>query len=308
MPRKGSLSRRNRTVANDNKDTRVFLYTRVSTDKQENSLKAQKAIADSFTTPRGILIDETVTDDDSSAVKVNFLDRPKVKEMLAVMRRRNIRTILVLRPDRFARSSFDYNISLKWLSENGYNLRFIEPDLDLDTPIGKVILTILVSIAEMECGMKTVRVDNVLDDQRTRRVARGNNPSYGWKLTDEIVEYSKISKGTIPLYRVAPIQHEQTILRHIIQLWDAREKKHGLLTAIAADLNERGIPTKMAGMEMTKNGRTITCSGEWHPATVKSVIEHAVIATREELENSTQTLAEAITAAQSALTANRHAA
>jgi DNA invertase Pin-like site-specific DNA recombinase len=305
MPRKGSITARNLAVTNGNTDTRVVLYTRVSTEKQENGMAAQKSIAETFAAGRSILIDSTVADEDSSAVRTNFLDRTKVKAMLSVMRARSIRTILILRPDRVFRSTLDYAVSIKWLRENGYSLRFIDPDLDMDSPAGEMMASILVSFAQMECRIKTKRVDEALESMRDRRIARGNQPSYGWQLTAEVAATAKSGK---PLYRLAPIQHEQNILRYIIQLWDARDKKHGLLTAIALDLNERSIPTRMAGQPMTKNGRTITCSGEWHPATVKSVIEHAVIATREELENPAQPLAEAITAAQAALTAHRHAA
>ncbi len=291
MPRKNSIIKRNRAVHQDNTDTRVFFYARASTDGQKNSTAAQEQQAKPFAAARSIFIDTIVADEDSSAVKTNFLDRPKVRAMLSRMKQRSIRTILILRPDRIFRSTLDYAVSLKWLTENGYNLRFIDPDLDLDSPIGKMMVQIQVAFAEMECAIKTKRVDEALESMRDRRIARGNNPSYGWELTDEIAGTSHAEK---PLYRLTPIQSEQTILRHIIHLWDTTEKKHGALSRIARDLNAMNIPTKMAGQTIIRHGTTHQCSGNWTAAAVKSVIEHAVIASPDELENPNQTLQQAI--------------
>ena len=94
-------------------------------------------------------------------------------------------------------------------------------------------------------------------------------------------------------YRHLPVPAEQAVLRHLLELWELHQG-HGALTRLAAIMNDLGIPTKMAGQPMVKHGRTVTCSGQWFPATVKSVLEHAVPATDAELQDGLPSLNQAI--------------
>jgi|GEM_PF-6049884 len=51
------------------------------------------------------------------------------------------------------------------------------------------------------------------------------------------------------------------------------------ISSIAASLNDGGVPTKKAGQII--NGKET--SGLWHPLTVQRVLEHAELASEEEL-------------------------
>ncbi len=292
MPRKGSLTRKNRDIQTSSADNRVVLYVRASTPEQVNSLDAQQTAAARFAERQELLIDATFIDSGVSAVKSALRDRPQAAAMLRHCKSRAIRTVLVLRVDRAFRSSLDFSQTLQWAREQGINFRFIDPDIDLGTPIGEMFIQIQVALAQMECGIRSARVDEGLDSLRNHRLSRnGAQAPYGWSAIP-CTDGTRTRQNT-PQFRHLPVPAEQAVLRHLQQLWEIHQG-HGALTRLAAIINDLGIPTKMAGQPMTKNGVTTTCSGVWYPATIKSVLEHAILATDAELQDGIPTLDQAV--------------
>lgn len=292
MARKGSLSRSNRDVQTLTSDNRVFLYIRASTPEQVNSLDAQAASARRFALNRELIIDGTETDAGVSAIKHGFRDRPGAQRMFRTMKQRGIRTVLVLRVDRAFRSSLDFAQTLQWCREEGFSFRFIDPDIDLGTPMGEMFIQIQVALAQMEGKIRTARVDDALDSLRDRRLSRnGNAASYGWKAlpcTD-----GTTTRGGKPQFYHVAVPAEQAVLIHLQELWEMNPG-HGSLTRLACRMNELGIPTKNAGQIMKRGGVDVVCSGRWEPATVKSVLEHAIPATAADLPDGLPTLQAAI--------------
>lgn len=292
MPRKGSLTRKSRESQSIAKDNRVFLYIRASTPEQVNSLDAQAAAAARFAERHELLIEGTETDAGVSAIKHGFRDRPGALRMFRLMKSRGIRTILVLRVDRAFRSSLDFSQTLAWCRDEGFTFRFIDPDIDLGTPIGEMFIQIQVALAQMECDIRSSRVDGALDSMRDHRLSRnGSAAPYGWRAIP-CTDGTRTRKGR-GQYRHLAIPAEQAVLRHLQELWETH-KGHGALTRLANLINALGVPTKMAGQSMLKNGTTHTCTGTWFPATVKSVLEHAILATDAELPDGLPSLDAAI--------------
>lgn len=292
MPRRGSLTRRHRDTQTLAPDNRVVLYVRASTPEQVNSLDAQQAAAARFAERHELIIDATFIDSGVSAVKCALRDRPQAAAMLRHLKSRSIRTILVLRVDRAFRSTLDFSQTLAWARDQGFTFRFIDPDIDLGTPIGEMFIQIQVALAQMECGIRSARVDEGLDSLRTHRLSRnGSAAPYGWCAVP-CTDGTRTRQGR-QQFRHLPIPAEQAILRHLQELWDAH-KGHGALTRIARILNNQAIPTKRAGQPILKHGKTHTCAGLWHPATVKSVLEHAILATDAELPDGIPSLDQAI--------------
>lgn len=299
MPRKGSLTRRNRDEQTTTRDNRVFLYIRASTPEQVNSLDAQAAAASRYAERHELIIDGTETDAGVSAIKHGFRDRPGAQRMFRTMKARGVRTILVLRVDRAFRSSLDFSQTLAWCRDEGFSFRFIDPDIDLGTPMGEMFIQIQVALAQMEGNIRTARVDGALDSLRDNRLSRnGASAPYGWKAMP-CEDGTKTRQGH-GQFRHVPIPAEQSVLRHMMELWEIHQG-HGALTRIASILNDEGIPSKMAGKPMTKHGRTFICSGKWQPGNVRSVLEHAVPATDAELIDGMPSLAEAISILQSSI-------
>jgi DNA invertase Pin-like site-specific DNA recombinase len=261
--RQGSLALKN-TRKSEGSDSRICVYIRSSTKEQVNSLAAQEESNRNFATEKGLEISEIFVEQ-TTATKGSFIKRPKVKEMLAHMKKHGITTILVLRVDRGFRSTSDFYLAAAELDRLGINIRLADPDIDTNTPAGKMMLTVFVGIAEFESKVREARQLDAFEVMRRERRPRNNNPPYGWKI-------GTCPKGD-PL--LIPIITEQKVLSWMMVQYE----RNCTFSDTARDLNKGGIPTKKKGEII--NGKE--CVGEWHPLTVQRVLEHAVFATEEEL-------------------------
>lgn len=284
MARSGSLTKRRLAHQTATSDNRMVSYVRASTDEQVNSLDAQAKRHRDFAQQRGIQIDETFTDSGVSATSVAFLDRPAVKKMLAHMQKRGISHILLLRVDRVFRTTLDFTLSMVELEKRGLFLRFIDQDLDYASPLGRMFIQQLVTMAEMEGRLRSQRQDDVFDSLRESRIARvANAMPYGWQACGEASIISRTTgKRKIAL---APHHAEQAVLHHLHALYE-KDKGHGCWTRLARAMNELGVPTK-------------TGKPTWYPATVQSVLEHAELARPDELPDGLMPLDQAIAALRS---------
>lgn len=279
MPRSRSLTKKRLSGQLSTTDNRVVSYVRASTEEQKESLEGQAKCHRDFAKARNIQIDESFPDAGVSATKTDFLDRSAVKKMLAHMQRRGISTILVLRVDRVFRSGRDFVISLIELEKRGIFLRFIDPDLDYGTPLGKMFIMQQVAMAEYEGQLRQQRMDDVYDSLRERRVARvANAIPYGW-LADGKAAVIARDTGEAKV-ALRPYPAEQAVLHHLMAKYQV-DSKHGCWTRLAREMNELAIPTK-------------TGKSTWYPATIQSVLEHAVLAREEEICGGLPSLAAAI--------------
>lgn len=267
--RRGSLSRRHTSsITALLSDKRCVLYVRASTEDQQHTLDAQQFEARRFCEANGLTVTHVFIESGVSGSKP-FMERKEARSALATMKREGIATLLSMTLDRAFRNIVDMHQTIEHLLESGYNFRVVSPDLDLRGPIGKMIASVLGSVAELELATRSQRQQRGFDTMRRQRLARSNNPPYGWKLGDEVP--ADTSHAGKPYRRLIAVPEEQEVLRELLRRYDKQET----LQSIADDLNQRGILTKKAGQSMTRHGKTTTITGTWKPQTVKSVIEHA---------------------------------
>jgi len=291
MSRLSQFGKKSQASQQATADNRYALYIRASTPEQVNSLDVQKQAAARFAERFDLIIDETFIGAGVSAVEMDLRDRPEAVAMFRHMRHRGIRNILVLRVDRAFRSSRDFALTLAWAEEQGFCFRFIEPDIDMASPTGKLIVLLQVGIAQMECELRSARVEGALDSLRQRRLSRnGNQAPYGWSARPCAERTRKGGQQ----YEHLPVPAEQAVLREMQRLYALHSGAHGTLSHIARSLNALAIPTKMAGQTFMKNGVACIADGQWKAATVKSVLAHAVLATDAELIDGLPSLAQAI--------------
>lgn len=283
QPRKGSSRRLKRTPITPENPNLCVALARVSTDRQQNSVENQQIQLRRHAKSKGLTIAKTFIDENISAVSTKFLERPGVKKMLRYMKRHHITTILMQRPDRGFRKLLDLAITLTELDRNGIHFRFIEPDLDLSTPAGKMLLHLMVQFAEMESTIRQQRQLEIIALTRSKRIARSQHPPYGWRTRPHPTEKYKTSGR--PKLILIPDPVQQAHLREIIRL---REQQKLSFNDIADTLNHRNIPSPGHGKTYTRNGKQIPCSGIWSTRGVRSVYEHRDPATEQELAN-TQT-------------------
>ena len=259
-------------------DNRVVSYLRRSTEEQANSLEAQRMRHESFCHARNLIIDQTFEGDGVSATATDFLARRETKEMLRHMKARGLRTILLLRVDRVFRSTRDFQISMVELEKLGVFLRFIDPDIDYSTPIGRMMIQQMVMMAEYEGQIRNQRQDDAMESIRARRLAITPNAiAYGWAANG----FSQtIGRNGKPQIALKPNLAQQVILRWLKETYEA-DPSYGAWSRLARQLNAWGVPTR--------DGR------QWQAASVKSVLSYENLLTPQECESLTfPTLEEAI--------------
>ncbi len=253
-------------------DKRCVLSIRGSTADQQLTLEAQEFEGRQWAERVGLTVAAVFIDSGASASKP-VLKRTEARAALELMKREGISTFAVLGLDRAFRDRMDFHTTIDHLLNHGYNFRMMSPDLDLRGAVGRMVAGFLVELAQFELSNRSERQTRCFESMRRSKVARCQNPPFGWDLGMEIP--GKLSKSEKPYRTVIPNAAEQTILREIIAMHEQQQMK---LDAIAAELNQRGIPTKRAGQIMKRDGKEFIVAGTWKREHVKSVIAHAELA------------------------------
>lgn len=81
--------------------------------------------------------------------------------------------LVVTKLDRLGRSTRDVLNLVHELTERGASLRILEPAISTDGPIGKMVLTVLGMVAEMELGFIKERQKVGIEAAKTRGVYKG---------------------------------------------------------------------------------------------------------------------------------------
>lgn len=120
-----------------------YAYIRVST-KEQNEARQLKTL-------EKYRIDEIFSEKISGA----DMDRPKLQEMLRKLKSGD--TVYISDFSRLARSTYDLLTMIKAFEVKGINLVSDKEKLDMSTPQGKLILTILAAVNEFERSMMLER-------------------------------------------------------------------------------------------------------------------------------------------------------
>jgi len=135
------------------KNIRVGLYSRVSTDEQ-HTLAMQIQELEQYVKNRNWQITLKIKEIGSGSGK----ERPKRDLLLKAARQREIDVILVWRLDRWGRSVTDLIGTLKELSDLGIGFVSLTEALDLTTATGRAMAGLLAVFAEFERDLLRERV------------------------------------------------------------------------------------------------------------------------------------------------------
>lgn len=132
---------------------RAALYMRVSTVDQhpENQLNELRH----FAKQRGCQIAEEYTDHGVSGTKAR---RPALDKMLKDTHRRRFDVVVVWACDRLARSTKHFLQVLDELNELGVKFLSQREAIDTDGPLGRAIVVIVSTVAELERSLTVERV------------------------------------------------------------------------------------------------------------------------------------------------------
>lgn len=213
-------------------------YCRVSTVEQAEhgvSLEAQRLRVLAMAEGHGLPLGEVFVDDGFSGAT---MDRPAMKRLRAMIERREIAAVFVVKIDRLTRSLRDMLDLIDLCDRTGTRLVSATESLDTGSAMGRMVLQLISAFAELERGMASERTMAALDYKRRARKVYGAVP-FGYRRDgDALVE----------------VPEEQAALAEMRTLYASG----ATLRQIGAMLDARGL--------RPHRGKA------WHPSTVSAIL------------------------------------
>ncbi|WPZ35529.1 recombinase family protein [Thalassobaculum sp. OXR-137] len=155
---------------------RIYGYGRVSTDDQDLGLQTDALLA------AGVADGDIFTD---QGISGSCSDRPGLDRLLATVERGDV--IVIWRLDRLGRSVVHLANMAEDLSQRGVGLRSLSDGVDTSTATGRLVYSILSSLAEFERETIRERVKAGMAAAKKRGVGLGRRPA----LTSHQREHAK---------------------------------------------------------------------------------------------------------------------
>ena len=168
------------------KQQKCYIYTRVSTSMQVEgySLDAQKDKLKKYADYQEMYIVGEYSDEGKFGKSVE--GRPQFKQMLADVEsgKDNVDYVLVFKLSRFGRNAADVLSSLQKMQDYGVNLICVEDGIDSSKDVGKLMISVLSAVAEIE--RENILVQTMEGRRQKAREGRWNGgfAPYGYQLVN----------------------------------------------------------------------------------------------------------------------------
>ena len=173
------------------------------------------------------------------------LKRPAFQRMMADVRNRKFKAIVVYRLDRISRNISDFTGLIDELSKLDVSFVSIREQFDTSTPMGRAMMFIISVFSQLERETIAERIrDNMHELAKTGRWLGGNAPT-GFK--SEAVSKVTVDGKTRKSFKLVPIPEEAEIPKLIFDLYTETDS----LTAVEAEMLRRRIKTKQ-GKDFTR--------------------------------------------------------
>ena len=207
-------------------------YVRVSTDEQAKSglgLEAQIAKIKAYAELFDIELTEIIMDEGISG---KTLDREGLQRAIKILKDKKAEGMVIAKLDRLTRNVADLGTLVSTVFDKA-ELYSVSEQINTKNAAGRLVLNVLVSVAQWERETICERTKDALQAKKARGEKTGGNVPFGFNEVN-----GKLIRN----------EEEQSIINEIKNL-----KNKGLsLRKIAEALNERGIATK--------NGKTWTAA------------------------------------------------
>lgn len=183
------------------KPHKCYIYTRVSTSMQVEgySLDAQKDKLKKYTDYQEMVIAGEYSDEGKSGKSVE--GRPEFQRMLCDIEagKDNVDFVLVFKLSRFGRNAADVLSSLQRMQDFGVNLICVEDGIDSSKDAGKLMISVLSAVAEIE--RENILVQTMEGRRQKAREGKWNGgfAPYGYKLVDGELQ---IAEDEAPIIRL----------------------------------------------------------------------------------------------------------
>ncbi len=215
-----------RTVA------RCAIYTRKSTEQgleqDFNSLDAQREACEAYVRSQAHegwqLLPQHYADGGFSG---GSTDRPGLQELLAAIREGRVDIVVVYKVDRLTRSLADFAKLVELFDARGVSFVSVTQSFNTTTSMGRLTLNVLLSFAQFEREVTAERIRDKIAASKRKGMRMGGPVPLGYEVRDK--------KLVVHAQEAGQVDH---MFRRYLEL--------GCLTALAAELRERGMVTKVS--------------------------------------------------------------
>ena len=173
------------------------------------------------------------------------LDRPAFRKMMADVRARKFKAIVVYRADRISRNLNDFTGLIKELDDLDVSFGSIKESFDTGTPTGRAMMYLISVFSQLERETIAERIrDNMHELAKTGRWLGGTTPT---GFTSEAVSKITVEGKTKSSYKLVPIPEEAEVVKLIFDLYSELDSQ----TAVESELLRRRIKTKR-GKDFTR--------------------------------------------------------
>lgn len=264
-----------RPIRDSGGPVRVVGYARVSSEEQAAhgvSLADQRERLEAYATANGHAL-AAVLEEPAVSASVSPTARPVLARALAMLAKGEADALVVTRLDRLSRVTRDVLALVDTAKREGWRLVSMTESLDTETPHGRLVVTMLAAVAEMERERIRERTREGLARVAREKRARSHRIPFGWRVAG--YDGTETPGGKV---RLIPDTKEAEI-RKIILGWN----REGLgARAIVTALEEGGIRNPRPRDTERTTGEAKP--GTWHYSTVRSIL-----ATARRLEGSKRT-------------------
>ncbi len=206
------------------------IYIRVSSERQVKgySLDGQKHYLAECAERRGMTVLDTYVEEGKSGKSIE--GRTEFQRMLDDIQSGKVHTdyVLVFKLSRFGRNARDVLNSLEFIMKYGVHLMCVEDGLDSSTSMGKMMITILGAVAELE--RENIIAQSLLGREEKAKSGgwNGGFAPYGYRL----VKGDDKSKG-----KLETVPEEKAVVQLVFDMFLNRNMGY---TAISGYLNRNG--------------------------------------------------------------------
>ena len=156
--------------------------------------------------------------------------RPAFGELMEAVEAGEIERIVVYRLDRFSRSLADFSRIWEVLQKNGVAFLSVSEQFDTSSPVGRAMLSIVMTFAQLERETTAERVRDNYHHRASLGAWPGGPAPYGYALSKAKVDGRSVSS-------LIPDEHAKTVCR----IFEEYAKPETSLRGLAKDLTARGI-------------------------------------------------------------------
>jgi len=154
--------------------TRAVCYVRISVDRDdETSTETQEERVRAYCTAHGWTVVDVIVEPGRSAYKASRSTRPGFRKVMGLVSTGAADVLVVWKLDRACRDTVDTLNLVNELAEHDAQLASVTEHFDTSTATGRMTLTVLAALAEMESATKSERVQAWQD----KRLASGATPT-----------------------------------------------------------------------------------------------------------------------------------